>query len=88
MAEDLDLLVTWGREFCAVLPDGSEATGQDAYEAHWDAFDRDPDLAFFRAMDAAAFSDLAAAARDLLEIPSVTADQMREAVRRTIALAG
>lgn len=85
MSNDLDLLTTWGREFCAVLPDNLEATGQDAYEAHWDAFDRDPDIGFFRAMDAAAFSDLAAAAREVLGDPSVTAEQMREAVRSTIA---
>lgn len=85
MTNDLDLLTTWGREFCAALPDNTEVTGQDAYEAHWDAFDRDPDVAFFRAMDDAAFADLAAAARDLLDDPSVTDDGMREAVRRTLA---
>ena len=85
MANDLDLFVTWGREFCAALPDNTEATAQDAYEAHWDAFDRDPDVAFFRAMDEAAFADLASAAREVLEEPSVIADQMRQAVTSTLA---
>lgn len=86
MANDLDLLVTWGREFCAVLPANAEATGQDAYEAFWDAFGREPEVGVFRAMGDVEFADLAAAARDVLEDPAVTADQMRQAVGRTIAL--
>lgn len=86
MANDLDLLVTWGREFCAVLPDNDEATGQDAYEAFFEAFGREPEVSVFRAMGDTEFADLAAAAREVLEDPAVTADQMRQAVGRTIAL--
>lgn len=85
MSNELDLLVTWGREFCAAMPDNTEVTGQDAYEAHVEAFDRDPNIAFFRAMGPAEFAALAAAAAEILEDPDVSADQMRGAVERTLS---
>lgn len=87
MADDLDLLTTWGREFCIALGPDTEATGQDAYEAFSDAFDQEPTLDAFAAMGAAEVSALTAAARALLEDSSITDAQMRAAVDRTLALA-
>jgi hypothetical protein len=80
----LDLPTTWGREFCAALADNTEVTGQDAYEAFWEAFDRDPDLDALRAMSTGDFETLAQAAGELLDAP-VTGDQIRQAVTRTIS---
>ena len=79
-----DLVVTWGREFCEALgyPDG--VAYQDAYEVHWRAFRRRPEVAFFQAMGGAEYAALAQAARNLLESDAIGDDQMREAVKATL----
>lgn len=79
-----DLLVTWGREFCAALgyPDG--VTSQDAYEVHMQAFHRPPEIPLFEKMGTADYAALALAARDILEHEAISDDQMRLAVQSTI----
>jgi len=84
--DELGLLSTLGREFCAVLGDFiPDLCGQDAYEVFSSALEGEVSVYKLRSLSDADVEALRAACESSLECQSVTSDHIREIVRATVA---